>query len=105
MLASAEFDVAVVDPDDSKLDKYDIDGLHSQDKSIIAYLSIGEAENYRNYWEDDWETGNPSFLEEENPNWIGNFKVKYWDSNWQEIIFELLSQITGKGYDGVYLDL
>lgn len=105
MLASIEFDVAVVDSDDSKLSKDNIINLHSQNKVLIAYLSIGEAENYRNYWQKDWKPGNPVFLDKENPSWKGNFKVKYWYSDWQKIVFDSLSKIIDKGYDGVYLDV
>jgi cysteinyl-tRNA synthetase, unknown class len=105
ILSSAEFDVAVVDPDDSKLSKDNIAGLHSQNKVLIAYLSIGEAENYRDYWQKDWKPGNPAFLEKENPDWKGNFKVKYWYYDWQKIVFDSLSKIMDKGYDGVYLDI
>jgi len=105
MLASIEFDVAVVDSDDSKLSKDNIINLHSQNKALIAYLSIGEAENYRNYWQKDWKPGNPIFLDKENPNWKGNFKVKYWYSDWQKIVFDSLSKIIDKGYNGIYLDI
>ena len=79
--------------------------LHYQNKVLIAYLSIGEAENYRNYWQEDWKPGNPVFLDKENPNWKGNFKVKYWYSDWQKIVFDSLFKIIDKGYDGVYLDI
>ena len=105
MLVSTRFDVAIVDPDDSELSKEDIISLHSQDKILIAYLSIGEAENYRNYWQKDWKPGNPVFLDKENPTWKGNFKVKYWHSDWQKIVFDSLFKIIDKGYDGVYLDI
>ena len=105
MLSSTDFDVAIVDPDDSKLTKKNILNLHSQGKALIAYLSIGEAENYRNYWQEDWKPGNPVFLDKENPNWKGNFKVKYWYSDWQKIVFDSLFKIIDKGYDGVYLDI
>lgn len=105
MLSSTDFDIAIVDPDDSKLTKENIFGLHSQNKALIAYLSIGEAENYRNYWQKDWKPGNPVFLDKENPNWKGNFKVKYWHSDWQKIVFDSLLKIIDKGYDGIYLDI
>jgi cysteinyl-tRNA synthetase, unknown class len=104
-LSSFDFDVAVVDPDDSKLSKDNITNLHSHNKALIAYLSIGEAENYRDYWQKDWKPGNPVFLEKENPDWKGNFKVKYWYCDWQKIVFGLISRIIDKGYDGVYLDI
>ena len=74
-------------------------------KLIIAYLSIGEAEDYRYYWQSHWTLDNPSWLDAENPDWIGNYKVKYWHPEWQEIIYGYLDKIIEVGFDGVYLDL
>jgi len=76
---------------------------------VVCYMSIGEAEDYRFYWQSDWTTGNPGWLLEENPDWAGNYKVKYWDSEWQAIIFgnnsSYLFNILSAGFDGVYLDI
>lgn len=76
---------------------------------VICYMSIGEAEDYRYYWESGWKVGNPSFLDKENPNWKGNFKVRYWDKDWQKIIYgndsSYLKKILDAGFDGVYLDI
>jgi len=100
-----EFDIAIVDPDDCGLTKEQLEILHKGNKILLAYLSIGEAERYRDYWQEDWEVGCPAFLDEENPDWAGNYKVKYWDNEWQEIIFGRLDKIMERGYDGVYLDI
>lgn len=79
------------------------------ERLVIAYLSIGEAENYRFYWRDWFEPGNPEWLDKENPDWAGNFKVKFWRSGWREIIFgskgSYLDRIIENGFDGVYLDM
>ncbi len=82
---------------------------------VIAYLSIGEAENYRYYWKKKWSLDPPPFLERENPHWKGNFKVRYWLQDWKKIIsgtttgegFEesYLNKILSSGFDGVYLDI
>ncbi|MEJ2627440.1 MAG: endo alpha-1,4 polygalactosaminidase [bacterium] len=76
---------------------------------VVAYLSIGEAEDYRYYWQDSWKISPPDWLEEENPHWEGNYKVKYWDQDWQNIICgsnnSYLGKILEAGFDGVYLDL
>jgi len=76
---------------------------------LICYMSIGEAENYRYYWQSDWAIGNPSFIEKENPNWRGNFVVRYWEPEWKNIIFgndsSYLKKILNAGFDGVYLDI
>ena len=39
---------------------------------VIAYMSIGEAEDYRYYWQTKWETSPPSWLAKENQDWEGN---------------------------------
>ncbi len=76
---------------------------------LIAYMSIGEAGDFRYYWKDEWKPGTPSWLDDENPNWEGNFKVKYWDSDWQKYIYgneeSYLQKILDAGFDGVYLDI
>jgi cysteinyl-tRNA synthetase len=86
-------------------------------RQVICYLSIGEAENYRFYWDRNWDrnrdgrpdAGAPSWLAGENPNWRGNYKVRYWDPGWQSILFgsggSYLDQILSRGFDGAYLDI
>ena len=79
------------------------------ERLLIAYMSIGEAGDFRYYWKDEWEPGTPTWLDDENPNWEGNFKVKYWDSDWQKYIYgndnSYLQRILDAGFDGVYLDI
>lgn len=75
---------------------------------VLSYLSIGEAEDYRFYWQDDWARNRPSWLLGENAEWDGNYDIRYWDPAWQAIIFgqpaSYLDQIMAAGFDGVYLD-
>jgi cysteinyl-tRNA synthetase, unknown class len=76
---------------------------------IICYLSIGEAEEYRYYWNGSWNGNKPDWVAAENPDWPGNYKVKYWNNDWQGIIYKnsdsYLDKITAAGFDGVYLDI
>jgi cysteinyl-tRNA synthetase len=76
---------------------------------VISYLSIGEAENYRYYWQSSWNTTKPNWIDAENPEWEGNFKVKYWDPEWKLIIFgndnSYVKKILDAGFDGAYLDV
>jgi len=76
---------------------------------VIAYMSIGEAEDYRYYWHQEWNTNPPAWLEGENTNWPGNHKVRYWENDWQNIIMgsenSYLQKILDDGFSGVYLDL
>lgn len=82
-------------------------------KIVVSYLSVGEAEDYRYYWNPSWvdNLGNPipgvapSWLGPTNPDWVGNYKVRYWDPNWQNIVFAYLDRIIDQGFDGVYMDI
>ena len=77
---------------------------------VLAYLSIGEAERYRRYWQPDWELPGqaPSWLGAMNPQWVGNYPVRFWDRGWQRLIFggpdSYLADIQSQGFDGIYLD-
>ena len=76
---------------------------------VISYMSIGEAEDYRYYWQSSWSVGNPTWIKNENPDWEGNYKVLYWDVGWQAIMYgnndSYLKKILDAGFDGVYLDI
>jgi len=78
-------------------------------RMLISYMSIGEAEDYRYYWQTNWAVGSPSFIVKENPNWQGNYVVKYWETEWRNLIFgndsSYLKKILDQGFDGVYLDI
>jgi cysteinyl-tRNA synthetase len=78
-------------------------------RKLICYMSIGEAESYRWYWKPVWSVTPPSFLVGENPDWLNNYTVRYWDPAWQYIICgnsdSYLNRIVDAGFDGVYLDL
>lgn len=109
-ILNTSFDLVIIDysRDGSEAKKYtpaQIQSLKDNNTIPIAYLSIGEAEDYRYYWNDDWYTSPPSWLGEENPNWEGNYKVRYWQQEWKNIVFEYLEQIIALGFNGVMLDI
>lgn len=80
-------------------------------KLVISYMSIGEAEDYRYYWRPEWQraASRPAWLDDLNPDWEGNYKVRYWDPEWQSVILgdptAYLDKIIAAGFDGVYLDI
>ena len=75
-------------------------------KTVLAYLSIGEAEDYRFYWNPVWlKNDRPAWLGPVNPSWRGNYEVKYWDPGWQTNVYAYLDRILAQGFDGVYLDI
>jgi cysteinyl-tRNA synthetase len=114
-IAATNYDVFIIDLfyDDIQLTSEDVTALQTKanggSRLVISYMSIGEAEDYRYYWQESWHTDPPEWLLEENPDWAGNYKVKYWHPEWQAIIFgndtSYLKRILDAGFDGVYLDI
>ena len=101
------------------------DGEHR--KLILAYLNIGQAEDWRWYWTwstdwncrsrlpDDW----PGYILACDPDgWTGDYPVAYWDKDWKDVMIygsgpgddpardygSALDQILQDGFDGIYLD-
>ncbi len=67
--------------------------------TVLAYVSIGEAEDYRWYWE---EVGD--LILSENREWKGNYAVRFWEEKWKEVVMRMLEHASERGFDGVYLD-
>jgi len=103
------------------------DGEHR--KLVLAYVDIGEAEDWRWYW--TWSRENnpdptdplpddfPDFILARDPDgWSGNYPVAYWDSDWKDIVIygvntgndpnrdynSVIDEVIKDGFDGVYLD-
>jgi len=104
------YDLVIIDAffEDQALTTAQINGLKTKpdgkQRLVLAYMSIGEAEDYRWYWQSGWKEGTPDWLGEENPDWEGNYAVAYWQAGWQAIIFQYTDIITAAGFDGLYLD-
>jgi cysteinyl-tRNA synthetase len=115
-IKSTNYDLLIMDlffTDGAAFTSSEINQLRSKanggSRLIIAYLSIGEAEDYRYYWQPAWHPGSPFWLDNQNPDWEGNYKVKYWLKEWQDIIYgnsnSYLKKILDAGFDGAYLDI
>lgn len=110
-LVDSPYDLVVIDATyDGSLEtaftRDEIQRLRDAGKIVLAYLSVGEAGNYRSYWQPGWEPGTPGFLGQENPDWPGDYKVRYWSRRWWEVGIEPgLERIVEAGFHGVYLDI
>jgi len=98
---------------DTPWERTDLDTIRSgkAGRKMVAYLSIGEAEDYRSYWQPDWVSNGkrtaaaPAWLGIENPEWKGNYQVKYWNAEWQKLMLPAIDDAMARGFDGVYLDI
>lgn len=122
-LDNTQYDMLVVEPGfNFTEDQYDVNYLvpslkqkpNGDERILLAYIDIGQAEDYRTYWESSWvaptttQAGVPDFLITIDPDgWSGNYPVAYWDTAWQNIWLGengIIEQIANYGFDGVYLD-
>ncbi len=109
-LGASDFDLVIMDyssngEESGEFTPQQIETVRAGEKVVLAYISVGEAENYRYYWQPEWTPGNPEWLGPENPDWAGNFRVHYWDPEWQAIILDYLDRIIDQGFDGIYMDI
>ena len=118
-IAATTFDTVVMDysTDGTEAGRYGAGALAvlkaGGARQALAYLSIGEAEDYRYYFQPGWLSRSggppggqaPCWLSRRNPQWKGNYKVQYWSQDWQRIVLGYLDRIIGDGFDGVYLDI
>ncbi len=144
-LAESHYDMLVIEPTRTDAESLEFDtkgmvdrlkgttagdGIHR--KLIIAYVDIGEAEDWRWYWDwskepedaqipdevnlpDDW----PDYIVARDPDgWVGNYPVAYWEAAWKDIMIygqnnppagardytSSVDELILDGFDGIYLD-
>lgn len=108
---ATNYDLVLVDLyfNEEELTATDIESLKTKanggSRLVICYMSVGEAEDYRYYW----NGLDKNLICRENPNWKGNFAVKYWEDDWKSVIYgneqSYLKKILDAGFNGVYLDI
>jgi len=111
-LTDSNYDLLVIDsepyfrPNQNIIDRIKCSG--ESEKLVVSYLAIGQAENYRYYWQSDWKIGSPSWIAYADTFWPGDFYVRYWEPQWREILMgsdnSRIDRIIDAGFDGIYLD-
>ncbi len=87
---------------------------NGKQRLVLAYIDVGQAEDWRTYWQDDWvaptsrKPGYPDFLITVDPDgWKGCYPVAYWDKRWKDIWLGsdgIIAGLAEMGFDGVYMD-
>jgi len=106
VVAAAPFDVKVVDiyNDDGQMftpaEVKQMGGGPGQ-ALLLGYFSLGEAENYRDYF----STIPSAALGPKDPNWAGDYEVAFWTPEWKAVAEAYIDRMVKAGYDGVYFDV
>jgi len=84
------------------------------ERLLLAYVDIGQAEDYRDYWDTSWvapttcANGDPEWLlAPDGDGWSGNYVVAYWDPAWKQQWLGddgIVAELATMGFDGIYLD-
>jgi cysteinyl-tRNA synthetase len=108
---SSNYDLIIIDTcdPDGKLftakDLYEMKQREGKDdKLLIGYVSLGEAESYRWYWQKQWKKNPPKWLGRENKEWPGNYPVHFWTEEWWEITKQILDKVLAQDFDGIFID-
>lgn len=114
-LAASNYDLLIVDAyyGDRPLTRQEVALLQHKPSGarrlVAAYMSVGEAEEYRPYWQAEWKDNPPGWLWKRNEAWEGNFRVRYWQKDWQAMLMgqpdSYLDIILAAGFDGAFLDV
>ncbi len=99
----------VVDPDNGPNDapwkRSDIEMIESEGIVLLAYLNIGFAEQWRDYW--DSIKDQPWLIDVKNPWWSGEYFVEYWHESawgkngWVETLRREIAKLIAMGFKGI----
>ncbi len=123
-LSKSHYDMYILEPcvTEKQNENFDVRGLlrniedynrieYNKDPIILAYVDIGQAEEWRWYWEEDWKPGNPEWIVTTDPDeWEGNYPVAFWYPEWEDIVIygsggmSHVEAALQAGFDGIYLD-
>jgi cysteinyl-tRNA synthetase, unknown class len=103
-------DMVVIDIDDCCFTADQIAAIASR-RTMLSYLSVGQASNFRTYWTPAWvdEHGErlpaaPAWLGAKCA-WPGSYEVRYWDEAWLAIMGQAIDRILELGYAGCVYDV
>ncbi len=96
--AFEDYDIIVFDRDTHP----SVRNLTAKGKTVLGYLSAGEAEQYR---ADFAQVQATHALMEENPNWPGHYVVDVRNPEWTRYLIEdVIPVILQRGFHGIFVD-
>jgi cysteinyl-tRNA synthetase len=113
-ISETNFDMITIDLffNDEPLTPKDVEQLKRKanggKRLIISYVNIGAAENWRYYWNRNWQLNDPIWLKKKYVGYEDEFYVQFWHEDWKNIIYgnpeSYVKKILDAGFDGAFLD-
>jgi len=95
--ATNQYDMVILDAD-----HYPPHQQFSSQCLRIGYISVGEAEDYRFYWN---QISKRPWIISENPNWEGNYYVDVRSAEWHSLLLNhVIPKIVANGFQGLFID-
>ena len=97
-----QFDIVVIDPYDVP-DREFVWELKKSGVTVLAYIDVGEAEIYRQYWDDV----DPSIILVPNPDWPGCYYADVNNPEWHNVLLdsEIPYLLSWGTFDGLCMDM
>ena len=96
----SRYNLVIIDPDHSQ--HAEADSLSQRHVLPIAYVNIGEAEEYRWYY----SAIQPAWVLGKNPNWDRHFYLDVNNEGWQNLVLnKILPRVYQHEYAGIFLDM
>ncbi|WP_036224436.1 MJ1477/TM1410 family putative glycoside hydrolase [Mesoaciditoga lauensis] len=107
LISKTHFDVVVIDysydgSDAEALKQEEIEKMKSTGKTVLAYMNVGYAEEWRFYWD---KIKDATFVGNNDTRWPGEHLILDFDTpKWESVIQQYVNKIKKEGFDGIYLD-
>ncbi len=98
-LKDRHFRVLVIEMEEGLTPK-DVRELEKHNNLVMAYINLGHAEEWRDYWSHI----KGKFWVHESTEYEGEYFVEYWRKEWQDIILSKVEKAESMGFQGVYFD-
>gem|GEM_PF-3357972 len=90
----------------------EIADIQSSGKTVFGYINAAKINSFISDWDANWTSNGlaDGALTSEAPDWLyesesyTTYKVNFWDTSWQELVFDRIEDMINQGFDGTLID-
>jgi cysteinyl-tRNA synthetase len=105
-IKNSKYDLVILETEKDKkhLSENVVKNIKSTNKTVFAYVSLGQAEKYRAYWKSSWNKKLPPWMGDKNRIWKGVYDVnELTNQEWLAISYKIIDKVIENGFDGVLI--